>query len=366
MLFKQKKTIMTSPGNRGFTLVEMMISLTLGMILIVGVGYAYLGSRQTYRLQDNLARMQEGARFAFETMAFDIRMTGFTGCKASTTTNVLNPSAVWYADLFSQPLTGYEGGVSTFPSDVSGASGLTGDALAVLRADNSREYIVANHNPASAQFDLTAVSDLQAGEILTVTDCQHAAVFQMSGPASAGSSNVVHNTGAVVTPGNCTKGLGSPLLCTANGTPYTFGPNSRVMRLSGNLYYIGTSPEGGPALFRQHLTQTAGTATTTAEELVEGVQDMQITYGVDTTAIADAAVDQYVTADQVTVVAPGATNADKWKRVLSVKIALLMRTSDDNITTAPQTYTFNSTTTTPTDHRLRKVFTTTVAIRNRL
>ncbi|WP_413436834.1 PilW family protein [Sulfuriferula sp. GW1] len=364
---------MTSRSERGFTLIEMMISLTLGMILIVGVGYAYVGSRQTYRLQDNLARMQEGARYAFETMAFDIRMAGLTGCKASTTANVLNPSATWYADLFNQPLTGYEGGVSTFPTDIS-ASVLTGDALAVLRADNSKEYIVANHNPASAQFDLTAVSDLQAGEILTVTDCHHAAVFQMSGPAATGTANVVHNTGAVVTPGNCTKGLGSPVLCTALGTSYTFPPNSRIMRLSGDLYYIGTNPAGEPALFRQRLTQAGGVTTTTAEELVEDVQDMQITYGVDTTPAAtgnvddpgDGAVDEYVTADQVTVDAPGTTNAKKWARVLSVRISLLMRTSDDNITTAPQTYTFNGVTTAPADRRLRKVFTTTIAIRNRL
>lgn len=364
---KYKEFAKTPRKVHGLSLIEMMIALTLGMILMAGVGYAYLGSRQTYRLQDGLSRMQEGARHAFDTLAFDVRMAGFAGCKASTTANVLNSTSGWYADLFSQPLTGYEGGVSTFPSDIS-ASILTGDALAVLRADNTREYIVASHNPASAQFGLTAVSDLQKGEILTVTDCNHAAVFQMSGPTATGTANVVHNTGAVVSPGNCTKGLGSPVPapCTTNGTPYTFGPNSRVMRMSGNLYYIRTSVAPEPALYRQRLTQSGGNATTIAEELVEGVEDMQITYGVDTTATADKVVDQYVTADQVTVVAPGASNAEKWQRVLSVKISLLMRSTENNITTAPQAYTFNGATRTPADRRLRKVFTTTIAVRNRL
>lgn len=363
---KYKEFARTPRKVRGLTLIEMMIALTLGMILMAGVGYAYLGSRQTYRLQDGLSRMQEGARHAFETVAFDVRMAGFAGCKASTSVNVLNSSSGWYADLFGKPLTGYEEGVSTFPSDISA---LRGDGLAILRADNSREYIVASHNPSSAQFDLTAVSDLQKGEILTVTDCSHAAVFQMSGPDATGTANVVHNTGAVILPGNCSKYLGLPLapsVACADNTSYTFGPNSRVMRMSGNLYYIRTSAADEPALYRQRLTQSGGNAATIAEELVEGVEDMQITYGVDTTATADNAVDQYVTADQVTVIAPGANDAEKWQRVLSVKVSLLMRSIENNITTAPQSYTFNGATTIPADRRLRKVFTTTIAVRNRV
>ncbi|HMR72841.1 MAG TPA: PilW family protein, partial [Candidatus Saccharibacteria bacterium] len=50
--------------------------------------------------------------------------------------------------------------------------------------------------------------------------------------------------------------------------------------------------------------------------------------------------------------------------VFSVRISLVLRTADDNLVEAPQPYTINGVTTTPTDRRLRRVFTTTIALRN--
>lgn len=365
-----KKFIATPVDVRGFTLLELMISITLGLILVAGVAYTYLGNRATYRQQDGLARMQEGARYAFEVLDFDIRMAGFTGCTASTTANVLNPG---FGDLFAEPLTGYQEGVSVFPSTIT-ATRTNGDALSVLRANTDNEYIVdAGYNPNASQFMLKNNHDLKQGELLVITDCKHAATFQM---ANVNVNNTIktvdRNTGNATVPGNCTQGLGLtmagvPACGTVNGAPYTYAEGSRVYRLSGNTYFIGTNAAGQPALFRQRLTQSGGNATTVAEELVEGVEDLQITYGIDRTATADNIVDAYVTANQVTDVAtPGATDADKWRRVLSVKISLLMRSIENNVTTESQTYTYDGTTTTPVDRRLRKVFSTTIAVRNRL
>ena len=365
------------PANaRGFTLVELMISITLGLILVAGVAYTYLGNRTTYRQQDSLARMQEGARYAFETLDFDIRMAGFTGCSASTTANVLNPTTAVDGNLFTQPLTGYQESVSVFPATIS-ASRLRGDAITVLRANTDKEYIVGDmpiHNTSAAQFQLTNKHDLQQGEILVVTNCKHAATFQMTNVNNNSTTETVnHNNGAALSPGNCTKGFGLtmsglPQCGSELGVPYQYPLGSRIFRLSGNTYFIGTNAAGQPALFRQRLTQSGGNAATVAEELVEGVEDLQITYGIDRSAPADNVVDIYVAAHQVTEAAtPGATDADKWRRVLSVKLSLLMRSIENNVTTEPQTYTYNEAApTAQADRRLRKVFTTTIAIRNRL
>jgi len=373
MTFTLSKKMSAMPiGERGFTLVELMISITLGLILVAGVAYTYLGNRATFRQQDGLARMQEGARYAFEVLDFDIRMTGFTGCTASTTANVLNPSTEGYGNLFSQPLTGFEEGVSAFPTSIA-TSRLQGDALTVLRANTANEYIVNTHNAPSAQFDLKNNHDIKQGEILVVTDCKHAATFQMTNVNNNNTiDEIVHNNGSVIAPGNCTKGFGLtmagvPDCASANGVAYAYPEGSRIFRLSGNTYFIGTNAAGQPALFRQALTQSGGNATTIPEELVEGVEDMQITYGVDRSTPADNIVDIYVAANLVTDVAtPGVTDADKWRRVLSVKLSLLMRSIENNVTTESQTYTFDSSTTSQADRRLRKVFTTTIALRNRL
>lgn len=360
---------------RGFSLVETMISLTIGLILIAAVGYAYLGGRAAYRQQEALARMQEGVRFAFETMTYDIRMAGFTGCRATTSVSVLSGTD-WFNNLYSQPLVGFE--TASMPAEIT-ASVVAGDALAVLRADNSNEYIVTSHNPSAAQFNLGANHDLQQGEILVVSDCNHSATFQMTDPNVGNTnSNLVHNTGNTTTPGNCTKGFGESApgsgvpTCTTLGVPYTFGPGSRILRMSGNIYYIANNPNAIPSLYRLRLSAAGGNAGNTAEELVEGVEDLQITYGVDTSNPAtcsqsDGVVDAYVDADAVLATAPCATAADDWKKVLSVRIRMLMRT-ENGIVSQPQSYFYANplVATTATDRRLRKVFTATIGVRNRL
>ena len=48
----------------GFTLVELMIAGTLGLLLLAGIIQLFTGSQQSYRLQNQLADIQENGRFA--------------------------------------------------------------------------------------------------------------------------------------------------------------------------------------------------------------------------------------------------------------------------------------------------------------
>jgi type IV pilus assembly protein PilW len=371
----------------GVTLIEMMISLTIGLLIIAGIGYAYLGSRQGFRSQDALSRMQEGARTAFEIMDKDIRMAGFTGCPRNTAAsgdiNILSSASDWDKNLIGQPLIGYEkasGAWSAFPAGVTGVVGnvLRGDALTVLRADNSQEFIVSTHDQASnpPQITLTANHDIKQGAILVAAkaDCSRTTVFQntktctINSSGSCGHAIIEHNATDPCTSGNSRKGLGRPVGTCPDGTPDTFGAGSRIFRLSAVTYYIRltnpTSPDvPQPALYRQVL------GTNSAEELIEGVQDMQLLYGEDTSPdnVIDK-VDVYRTANNV---------AD-WSKVLGIRINLLMvsRQDEQGITTEPQQYaldmngdgdvTDTGETVTPNDHLLRKVFTTTIAVKNRL
>lgn len=386
----------------GVSLIELMIALAISMVLTAVIGYAYLGSSQVFRTIDASARLQEGARFAFEMIASDLRMAGFTGCGNGTWANTVNNSNNWETNLFGQAIQGYEDSVNTFPNPSGYPAAiatavptpanrvLRGDAFTVLRGDTDGEFVVSSHNPPSAQFQLAATHDIKPGEILVVCDENHAAVFQMTGPTNNNNtaSNIVHNTGTEI-PGNCTKYLGTPSTAgnCGTGTEYAFGANSRVMRLSAHLYFIRNNPHGEPALYRQKLTQSGGNIDTLPEELVEGVESMQVTYGVDTVftdndgnQIDDTKEPtQYVTAYQVTTAVPiDGTNIvtaeDQWKQVRTVRISLLMVSrQDESVTSAEQTYTFGGNppptpqpTVVPTDRRLRKAFTTVIAVRNRL
>ncbi len=351
--------------QQGLSLIELMISVVIGMAIVITIGVVYLGATTTFRSLDASSRIQENVRFAFERMTHDIRMAGFVGCSHTTQANVINSPTAWQANLFGAPLIGYEEG-TTFPTGVTGV--LRGDALTILRADNSREYIVSTHNPPSAQFQLTANHDLKQGEFLVVTDCKHAALFQMTNNNNNNTIDTVnHNTGTG-TPGNCTKGLGHPVQCTANGTPYEFAAGSRILRMTGVTYFIRNNNAGEPSLYRQLLgIDSSGNSTTAAEELVDGIEDMQLLYGVDTSTTANGTADVYVSAADVPTNAPGANLEEQWTRVLSVQISLLaVSKADQSVNTQIQDYVFNGNTVTPTDTRMRRAFTTTVAVRNRL
>lgn len=64
-------------AERGFSLIELMISMVLGLILITGVINLFLASSQTYRLQDAMFRVQESGRFALDFVLRDLRSAGF-------------------------------------------------------------------------------------------------------------------------------------------------------------------------------------------------------------------------------------------------------------------------------------------------
>ena len=356
--------------QKGVSLVELMISMAIGLLITAAMLSVFINLKQTYRQQEAFSRIQEAARYAFDRMGYDIRLAGTVGCYTTSTVNVLNTPLKWYDDLFNRPLMSYDDGAGGYPTEIA-SSVLRGDALTVVRADNSSNYIVDSHNPNSATIDLGVANkhDIKPGEILLITDCKHAAVFQMTGPTN--TNNTAHTINHAKAlggeePGNCTKGLGSPLLCTTNGTEYEFMKGSRIMRLKALTYFIGNNAAGEPSLYREMLGQSGGKASTSAEEIVEGIQDMQILYGVDTSVSADQSADTYVRADEVTTVAPGATDDDKWRRVISVRVSLLIRSTDNNVTTNAQKYKWKGNTVDAPDNRLRKVFTTTMTLRDRV
>jgi type IV pilus assembly protein PilW len=75
----------------GIGLVELMIAMTLSLIIGAAVIQVFLSQRQTYRVQDDMARVQENARFAFEQIAQDIRQVGYWGCSRKAT--IVNDTA---------------------------------------------------------------------------------------------------------------------------------------------------------------------------------------------------------------------------------------------------------------------------------
>ncbi|MCO6428104.1 PilW family protein [Nitrosomonas communis] len=331
--------------QHGFTLVELMVAMTIGLLLLGGVIAILTATHQTYRVNEALARMQENARYAFQLLSRDIRMAGYFGCAGNgiPTVNTLNNATDFFWRL-GQALEGFEATSMTawtpaLPDSGAIPSPLGGRDIIVVRGIDGKETKVLSHPggnpPGSADLKVTVGSGLKENHIVLVTDCQAAAIFQITNfNTSSGQDNIVHNTGGTNTPGNATKELGKE---------FTGG---ELIKIATRSYFIRMIDDW-PALYHK-------IGTNDAEELVRGVENLQIEYGEDLDGNWTA--DIYRTADAV---------AD-WGKVVSVRISLLMQSIENNIASQPQSYTFNGTTTTPTDRRLRQAFTTVVALRNRM
>ncbi len=369
MSMRQKNSL--ARAQHGMTLVELMVALVIGLLLLAGVIQIFLSNRAAFSFNEGLARLQENGRFATDTLSTRARMAGYLGCLSGVpVSNNLDASNPLAFDL-EQGLFGYEAAgtapddefeaADVNPANSSDATDWVGSLDAELVGDvipGSDVLIIRNASPESYTL-LTPFNDTDmvyvdaastafaVGGIGVVSDCQKASVFQLTSVANEASGISLAHTGGAWTPGNALAAWDTDQLYAAGAE----------MRLAETwIYYVGAGSNGAPALFQRRLQLTGTTVDLVAEEVVESVDTMQVLYGVD--AAGDGAVDGYVTADAVT----------DWNTVASVRVGLLLRAPDEyGNELDTQVYNVNETLFDPVDdRRVREVFTTTIAIRNRL
>ena len=293
---------------RGLSLVELMVAMTIGLIVMAAVSTIFVDTKKNYVVQDALARLQENARFAMEMVVRDLRMAGYYGCAddVSAITNTVIGAGTGAAYDISNPLQGSESKSNWYPlaaTPVAAPSAMRAgtDAIAIRYLDRTTSVqIDAPFMPnTSAALQTAAGNGLKDGDIVFITDCSGGAIFQITGPGDPSGGTIVHNTGAS-TPGNSTKDLGK-----------IFEGDSRITKYYYAMYYIAPGASGEFSLFRQ----TVGTAGVVPEELMEGIEDLQVLYGEDTVN-GDRVPDVYRKADAVV----------NWSNVVTVRIGLLART----------------------------------------
>lgn len=327
---------------RGLSLVELMISLLLGLVVVGSAITVFISNRQTYAATENLGRIQENGRIAFELMARDLREAGGTACDRDLpTVNVLNNADATWWSTWGAAVTGFDG-TGAFPDEAFGtgvAQRVDGTDGVIVRSAVSNGLTVADHQPTSANFTVNTVNhDLNDGDIIMVCDFNHAAIAQVTNAQPGINDTIVHNTGTG-TPGNATGCLSIDGPSGCGGGPvrtYSFGcfqgrrlasgacapmadgsapPNwpAQIAKLRAWRWFIGNNARGGRSLYRTGLGNTGGALSFTPTEIAENVSDMQLAY------LLDGA---YVDASTI--------SATEWVGVLAVRITLTL-ISEDNV-----------------------------------
>lgn len=343
-----------------------MIAMVIGLMLLGGTISMFIANKRVYQEQESMARLQENARFAMQMIMHDVRMSGYTGCAndMGAVENHVNGASGTNILDFKNAVEGSENGGSWLPSgstDVTGAMLPNTDAITVRYLDDTGLKVKTPYMVTpSGDLHIQAGNGLVQGEIVGVYDCDAVDVFQISNANPDTSGSVAHNTGTG-TPGNATK----PFQKMYQG-------DASIVRFVVRRYYIGTGAYGGPSLFRNVFSQdrddSDGDGNTTeiiqhSEELIEGVENMQLLYGEDTVG-GDKIADTFVTADNVT----------NWDNVVAVRIGLLFRTVKPNPQSSPDAGTYSllggsvaggANIGPVNDYNRRRMVTATVQIRNR-
>ena len=287
----------TRDSQSGMTLVELLVALAIGSFLIIGAVQIYNQSRQAYVINDSIARVQETAQFAMDTIEADLRMASNWGRTSrsdaidgrSTTANV-NPNALsavtngcgadWAYDL-GNPIEGDNNGYTLTCLPPSAPTALAAQA-------NSDTLTIRRGAVPTAALDATrlqVISTLNAGQLID------------------------------------------------DGTrPAGFDPlNSAVHNLVVHSYYVADDSNlipGTPALRRHTLGTAGGNPASVDMEIAPGVENLQIQFGVDVDR--DNAVDRYVN-PQDPIITPGSATFVPGSRILSARIWLVVRSINREI-----------------------------------
>lgn len=374
---------MNRPGKLfitgGFSLVEMLVAMGLGVFLISGMIAVFSGNKRSSDLNTAMANIQENARFALNNLASDIRMSGFQGC---IDINRGKPSLI-ANDLPTQDLHA----TAAMASIISAGNNWT--------PNPPLGFNPANHNPLPGTHALT----LQFGSPATYPLAQAV--------SSDGIPNKTANIMVDTTPGisreefsldvddfaiisNC---VGSDLIrissINKNGNTtevghsapanesgalsfeYSNDANTKFMRFESRVYYVGntglTNEHGDPitALYQQSLPYDSP-STNPPTELIQGVENLRIAFGIRTGS------------ESISYVLPSDPRYDP-RLVESIRIGLLLN-SYDRISQTEDTNTYivagqaipassTSSGALPGQHakdkRFRLAFNTTVKVRNR-
>lgn len=331
--------------QQGYTLVEMMIAITLGMMVTAGVAAVLVSSSTIFRGADARAQIQAGSRFGMALMEEDVRMAGYMGCfnahlsRRRLRNLVENPAAFNYN--YTQRITGFDGGSGSWSPAIEASIGAMGSHAPVAGTD-----VLVVRAPVGASLPLSeAMSNandpivlgrtdkLEAGTLAVVSDCDFADIFRVTN--NPATRRVLH----------------ADSLNSDNALTKAYSPmkNAKVTPLATISYFIapsGSGAEGMRSLWRQVNGDTA-------EEAVEGVHDLQVEYGLGN---AELAATRFV----------GAGELDANDDVVAVRLTMLLRSQANNVVPAPANYVFNGESNEADDRRVYTPFTTTIHVRNQV
>jgi len=301
--------------QRGVSLVELMISITIGLLILSSLTTLFVNQSRTRAELDKSNRMIDNGRYALELLSDNLRLAGFYGNYLPSGTPAATPdpcNVVTITDAATNPnvlrhhVQGYNAATATPPStgqiaslparctpNVAAVPAFTYTAGSATTLKTGSDMLVLRRASTStvAAANATVAPNGSSTVYLQVSNCSTDLASYQIAPGAA-AFTAFHNK-------NCTT--------VASLRPFLV-----------QAYFVSSDNnvgDGIPTLKRIEFNP-AGEWTTTP--LVEGIEYLQIDYGLD--ADADGAADSYIDCSTCT--------AADWNNIVSVKINIIARNTE--------------------------------------
>lgn len=368
--------------QRGMSIVELMIAMTLGLLLTLAMGQLFTGNKQTYRYQDALSKMQENGRFALDFLSRDLRSAGHIGSCIGTGDQITNIMTDSYATRFldvSSPATGVKSStkinaIQGFTGSGSSYSPTLDSSISTAISDFRDPYNASYRQTLDQSSDVLTLR-LNVGTTVPVTQGMTSSTdnFRVGGNALHTYQILSICDGGHVTlfqAGDVRKLGGAQRVSGSWNLQNAYSVGAEVTPILTRTYYVADNPSGsGKSLwmYDHGAYEPTGSSNNVQavppREVIDGIERMKVVYGLKNDP-EDTTPSRYVDASTM------GTSVSDWQKVSTVRISLVVRSEENGLAATAQSYTpFGSssggTAVTPSDKRMYKVFTRTITLRNR-
>lgn len=284
----------------GFSLIELMIAMLIGLIILNGVVTLVINSKRSHLDNQAVSQIQENARFALDTLSRELRIAGYVGCMpffngevdASSLPNGIPSFFLEDREFNSLQIFKNANEANTnVPAEIAGDVLPGTDVLVVRHTDTDNEWLLESDLASlGGQLQVTASKEMSVGAPIALVsqDCASASLLAIGAVADSGGTYSI----------TADKANGSFNLAS-------FKKGSRVSPLAVFVYYIGESSvlEDVPALKRERLVVNGANITSRSEELAIGVSGMTLHVGnlSNNAVVFDEGDDPNISVDTVAV-----------------------------------------------------------------
>lgn len=290
-------------NQTGLTLVELMVALAIGSFLMIGAIQIYNQSRQAFVVNESVARVQETAQFALDTIEADLRMASNWG-RNSRGLAVEGRSIIGDVNPTTLPL----------PVNDCGADWVLNLGLPIDGENNGYALTCAATGGSDGNSD-----------VVTIRRASVAHVDPVAGRLQIQSSRI---QGQVFADGNVPTSFSAATAAGAADDPTDPAFDSETHNLIVTSYYVSPTSQligGVPTLRRHRLVSTGGAPDIVDEEVAPGIENMQLQLGVDVDQ--DNTVDRYVNPGSA-IYNPNAVGYIPGARIMTARIWLVVRGVD--------------------------------------